>query len=30
MTHGEKTDKAYVLIHGWTNSPRQFVEFGYK
>jgi esterase/lipase len=28
MTHGEQTDKAYVLIHGWTNSPRQFVELG--
>jgi len=28
MTHGEKTDKAYVLIHGWTNSPHQWVLFG--
>ena len=28
MTHGEQTDKVYVLIHGWTNSPRQFVELG--
>jgi esterase/lipase len=28
MTHGEKTDKAYVLIHGWTNSPHQWVPFG--
>jgi len=28
MTHGEKTDKVYVLIHGLTNSPRQFIELG--
>lgn len=28
MTHGEKTDKVYVLIHGWTNSPKQWVDFG--
>ncbi len=28
MTHGEQMDKVYVLIHGWTNSPRQFVELG--
>lgn len=28
MTHGHKTDRAYVLIHGITNSPRQFVELG--
>jgi len=28
MTHGEKTDQVYVLIHVWTNSPRQFVELG--
>ena len=28
MTHGEKTDIAYILIHGWTNSPHQWVPFG--
>lgn len=28
MTHGEKTDKAYVFIHGTTNSPRQWEELG--
>lgn len=28
MTHGQKTDRVYVLIHGMTNSPRQFVELG--
>lgn len=28
MTHGEKTEKVYVLIHGWTNSPFQWVDFG--
>ena len=28
MTHGEKTDKAYVLVHGWTNSPYQWLNFG--
>ncbi len=28
MTHGEQTEKAYVLIHGTTNSPRQFEELG--
>jgi len=28
MTHGEKTDRVYILVHGWTNSPRQFVELG--
>jgi carboxylesterase len=27
-THGEKTDKAVVLIHGLSNSPRQFQEMG--
>ncbi len=27
MTHGEKTDKAYVLVHGWTNSPYQWLDF---
>ena len=28
MTHGEPTDKVYVLVHGWTNSPFQWVDFG--
>jgi len=28
LTHGEKTDKVYVLIHGWTNSPHQWLDFG--
>ena len=27
LTHGEKTDKAYILIHGWTNSPHQWMPF---
>ena len=28
MTHGSPTEQAYVLIHGTTNSPRQFEELG--
>jgi carboxylesterase len=28
MTHGNKTQRVYVLIHGTTNSPLQFVELG--
>lgn len=28
MTHGEQTERVYVLVHGWTNSPRQFQELG--
>ena len=28
LTHGEKTDKVYVLVHGWTNSPFQWLDFG--
>jgi len=28
MTHGQKTDKVYVLVHGWTNSPFQWLDFG--
>jgi pimeloyl-ACP methyl ester carboxylesterase len=28
MTEGEGTEKVYVLIHGTTNSPLQFVELG--
>lgn len=28
LDHGEKTDKVYVLIHGYANSPAQFLELG--
>ncbi|MGW8319767.1 MAG: alpha/beta hydrolase [Candidatus Promineifilaceae bacterium] len=28
MTRGDKTEKVYVLIHGTTNSPRQWEELG--
>jgi len=28
MTHGRKTKRVYVLLHGLTNCPRQFVPFG--
>ncbi len=28
LTHGERTQRVAVLIHGLTNSPRQFVEMG--
>jgi pimeloyl-ACP methyl ester carboxylesterase len=28
LTHGVPTEKVYVLIHGWTNSPFQWVDFG--
>jgi esterase/lipase len=28
LTHGHRTSRAYVLIHGMTNSPHQFEEFG--
>ena len=28
MTHGDSTERVYVLIHGTTNSPLQFVELG--
>ena len=28
LTHGDKTDRAYVLVHGTTNSPHQFQELG--
>ena len=28
MSHGHKTDRVYVLVHGITNSPLQFVELG--
>jgi pimeloyl-ACP methyl ester carboxylesterase len=28
LTHDEKTPQVYVLIHGTTNSPHQWLEFG--
>jgi esterase/lipase len=28
MTHGAKTPRAYVLLHGFTDSPKQFEELG--
>jgi pimeloyl-ACP methyl ester carboxylesterase len=28
MTHGDRTDQAVVLVHGYTNCPRQFVKLG--
>jgi carboxylesterase len=28
MSHGEKTQRAIVFIHGYTNCPHQFVELG--
>jgi alpha-beta hydrolase superfamily lysophospholipase len=28
LTHGEQAERVYVLVHGWTNSPRQFQELG--
>jgi esterase/lipase len=28
MTHGEKTDEVYVLVHGVTNAPHEFEELG--
>jgi hypothetical protein len=28
MAHGHQTPLAFVLIHGMTNSPHQFAEFG--
>lgn len=27
-THGDRTQKAVILVHGLTNSPRQFQEIG--
>jgi esterase/lipase len=27
MTHGKKTERVIVLVHGITNCPQQFVEF---
>jgi esterase/lipase len=28
LTHGQRTPRAYVLLHGFTNSPSQFLEVG--
>jgi alpha-beta hydrolase superfamily lysophospholipase len=28
LTHGQNTPRVYVLIHGVTNSPTQWLEFG--
>jgi esterase/lipase len=28
LTHGQRTPRAYVLLHGFTNSPSQFVDLG--
>ena len=28
LTHGHPTDRVFVLLHGLTNSPRQFRELG--
>jgi len=28
MTHGEKVDRAIILVHGYTNCPQQFKELG--
>ena len=28
MTHGKKTDRAIILVHGYTSDPQQFQEFG--
>ena len=28
MTHGDKTEDVYVLVHGVTNAPREFEELG--
>ena len=28
MTHGQKTGKAIVFVHGYTNCPQQFHELG--
>jgi esterase/lipase len=28
MTHGARTPRAFVLLHGFTNSPTQFAELG--
>jgi carboxylesterase len=28
MTHGQKVDQVIVLVHGYTNCPKEFVELG--
>ena len=28
LTHGQRTEKAVVLFHGYTNCPQQFRELG--
>ena len=28
LTHGEKVDRAIILVHGYTNCPQQFHELG--
>ncbi len=28
LAHGHRTSRAIVLLHGFTNSPRQFLEIG--
>lgn len=28
LTHGHQTERAIVLVHGYTNCPQQFAEFG--
>lgn len=28
LTHGHKTERVFVLLHGLTNAPRQFLELG--
>ena len=28
MTHGEKMERAIILVHGYTNCPQQFHELG--
>lgn len=30
MTHGQKVQKVIVLVHGYTNCPKEFVELGTK
>ncbi len=28
LTHGQTVERAIILVHGYTNCPRQFVELG--
>jgi esterase/lipase len=28
LTHGRRTPRAYILLHGFTNSPSQFLDVG--